>query len=69
MFEKMRENPMYLTDPPILIEYSEEDFFEEDYEEQYNIVFGNIIEGNREFLDYEENCIKQIILQEQREEL
>lgn len=61
MFEKIKENPMYLAEPPSLIDYCEEDFFEEDYNEKYNMLFENIIEENREFLDYEKYSLEQLL--------
>ena len=58
------ENPWYLTDPPV--EHYEQDTPEEDYNELYNLLFeNNIMEENREFINYEQEYIDDLIKHEQ----
>ena len=63
MIKRNWDNSMYTTIPPIEdIPFRLEDLYEEeDYNEQYEITFGDIIEENREFIDYEQNYFKNIL--------
>lgn len=63
MLEKSRENHMYTTIPPTLEDnLTWEELYEEpDYNKEYEIIFGNIYEENREFIDYEDNYIDYLL--------
>lgn len=54
---------MYTTIPPTLEDnLTWEELYEEpDYNKEYEIIFGNIYEENREFIDYEDNYIDYLL--------
>ena len=66
MIKRNWNNSMYTTMPPIEdIPLRLEDLYEEeDYNEQYEINFVNIIEEDHEFLEYEEDYLKNILQHE-----
>lgn len=65
MLEHINENHMYSTDINLPIECVINKCDDVDYIEQYNSLFWYDDEKDREFLDYEMNCLKNLIQSEQ----